>query len=293
MRGRIVKGIGGFYYIHSYTDNEIYQCKAKGIFRKEKISPVVGDEVEFEVTHEKDREGSIILIAPRKTFLERPCLSNITKAFIVISVAGPKPNLFLLDKYITFLEYKKIKINILINKIDLDKDNYGTKIKKIYENINYKVVLVSTINKSGIDGIKDLVKNEVVAFCGPSGVGKSSIVNLLLNKNYMETGNTSKKLGRGKHTTRYSEVIIFDEDSYIVDTPGFTSVLVPFINKNELSPLFRDINEFKGDCKYNYCSHIAEENCAVKEALEKGKIEKSRYDTYVKLYRELEKRRLY
>ena len=286
MTGKIIKGIAGFYYV-DIPDEGTFECKAKGIFRKNKIKPLVGDNVDIEVLDYREKTGNIIKIKKRKNELIRPAVANIDQTIIVFSVSVPKPNILLLDKFLVTNEKKGISSIICFNKTDSAGDKEINELCDIYRNTGYKVFRTSTVNMEGIDELKKNLYNKTSAFAGPSGVGKSSILNLLQNKVISETGEISKKTSNGKHTTRYSQLILFDNNSYIVDTPGFSSFELYKFNKDELKNYFIEFRKYEDNCKFQNCKHINEPECGVKMALNDKKISVSRYNNYCNIYNEI------
>ena len=283
MIGKIIKGIAGFYYVH-IVEFGIYECKAKGIFRKDNIKPLVGDEVEVEVLDESDKEGNIIKILPRRNILIRPAVANIDQALVLFAIADPKPHLNLLDRFLVTMEYQKIPTIICFNKLDLDDSIELERLSEVYKLTDYPTVFISVRDNTNIDEIKQLLKGKTTVVAGPSGSGKSSLINILQSDIKMEIGALSKKISRGKHTTRHSQLIAIDENSYIVDTPGFSSLYVENFERDELKNNFPDFVSYDEYCYFQGCIHIHEPNCGVKDAVEEGKISKSRYDNYVVLY---------
>lgn len=292
MKGKIMKGIAGFYYV-GVVESGIYECKAKGIFRKEKIKPLVGDDVEIEVLNEEEKLGNIVKILPRRSELIRPAVANIDQALVIFAAREPKPNLSLLDRFLVIMEKQDVPVIICFNKQDLCEEEELKYLKQIYENCGYPVVLASAKEAEGIEEIKKLLRGKTTTVAGPSGVGKSSLTNLLQNEVQMETGEISKKLGRGRHTTRHSQIIQIEKDTWIYDTPGFTSFYVEEIEKEELRFYFREFSEYEGTCRFQGCTHTHEPGCMVKSALEEGKISKERYENYLELYEELKEKRRY
>ena len=292
MIGKIMKGIAGFYYV-GVAESGVYECKAKGIFLKDKIKPLVGDDVEIEVLNEEEKLGNIVKILPRRSELIRPAVANIDQALVIFAAREPKPNLSLLDRFLVIMEKQDVPVIIGFNKQDLCDEEEVGRLKEIYEACGYPVVLASAKQGEGIEEIKSRLRGKTTTVAGPSGVGKSSLTNLLQNEVQMETGEISKKLGRGRHTTRHSQIIQIEEDTWLYDTPGFTSFYVEEIEKEELRFYFREFSKYEGTCRFQGCTHTHEPGCMVKNALEEGKISKERYENYLELYGELKEKRRY
>ena len=292
IQGKIVKGIAGFYYVH-VVESGVYECKAKGIFRKDGIKPLVGDNVEIEILDEKDMEGNITEILPRKNELIRPAVANIDQALVVFAAAKPKPHFQLLDRFLVMMESKEIPAILCFNKSDIVDDAEIASLKEIYENCGYPLLFTSAKEETNIYELKELLRGKTTAIAGPSGVGKSSLINQLQSGVKMETGSISRKIERGKHTTRHSELIVLEEGSYIMDTPGFSSLYVGDMEKEELKYCFPEFSAYEGKCRFNGCSHTHEPGCAVREAVEEGKIHRMRYEDYTFLYRELQEKKRY
>ena len=292
MQGKIIKGIAGFYYVH-VVESAVYECKAKGVFRKEKIKPLVGDNVEIEVLDEETKTGNIVKILPRKNELIRPAVANIDQALVVFAVVKPNPHFNLLDRFLVMMESKQIPVVLCFNKEDIAKEPQIEELKAVYENCGYPLIFVSAREIRNIEQVRTALKGKTTAIAGPSGVGKSSIINLLQPQANMETGEISDKIERGKHTTRHSELFSIDEDSYIMDTPGFSSLYVNDFEKEELKYYFPEFADYEGKCRFQGCVHVHEPDCAVKEAVEKGKIHKVRYQDYLEIYEEMKKKRRY
>ena len=292
MQGKIIKGIAGFYYVH-VAGSGVYECKAKGIFRKDGVKPLVGDDVEMEVTHEKDMEGNIMRILPRKNELVRPAVANIDQALVVFAVTKPKPHFNLLDRFLVMMETKEIPAILCFNKTDIAGDAEIAGLMAVYENCGYQLIFTSAKKEENIDRLKELLQGKTNAVAGPSGVGKSSLINRLQSGVKMETGSISRKIERGKHTTRHSELIMLGDESYIMDTPGFSSLYAGNMEKEDLKYCFPEFAPFEGKCRFNGCGHIHEPGCAVKQAADEGKIHRIRYEDYVMMYRELQERKRY
>ena len=292
MQGKIIKGIAGFYYVQ--TEDKLYECKAKGIFRKEKIKPLPGDNVEMSVVQDGEKPaGNVDAILPRQNVLIRPAVANVDQALVIFAAASPKPNLNLLDRFLISMEQQHIPVVICFNKADLSTEQELAQLEETYRGSGCEVHILSVAKKEGIEEIQSLLNGKTTVVAGPSGVGKSSLINLLQSEVKMETGSISKKIDRGKHTTRHSELIVIGEDSYIMDTPGFSSLYVNDFEKEDLKYYFPEFTPFEGQCKFNGCDHIHEPGCAVKEAVEEGKIHKIRYEDYTEMYRELKERKRY
>lgn len=283
MIGKIVKAISGFYYIE--YENKIYECRAKGILKKNNISPLVGDNAEFEEISADN--GNLITIVDRKNSLIRPPVANIDMVIIVVAATNPEPSLLFIDKQLVFLEKHNIPVTICLNKVDIGK---AEDIKRIYEKIGYDVILTSVKDKIGIDELKVSIKGKTVAFVGNSGVGKSSLTNRLVNEIIMEEGDLSK-IERGKQTTRHSELLKIEDDTYIIDTPGFSSFDLEDIEVNELASLFVEFNKHMPNCRYRDCRHVLEEECGVRRAVENEEIAKERFENFKIIYDEISRRR--
>lgn len=292
MQGKIIKGIAGFYYVN-VVEFGVYECKAKGIFRKEKQKPLVGDNVEIEVLDEETMTGNITALLPRKNELIRPAVANVDQALVVFAVTRPSPHFNLLDRFLVMMERQDIPVVLCFNKEDIAEDEQVEKLRSVYEGCGYPCVFTSALEERNIEKIKELLKGKTTVIAGPSGVGKSSLINILNPDAKMETGDISSKIERGKHTTRHSELFTIAQDSYIMDTPGFSSLYVNDFEKEDLKYYFREFEPYEGNCKFQGCSHIHEPGCGVKDAMETGKIPKSRYENYLELYRELEQKQRY
>ncbi|WP_238882547.1 ribosome small subunit-dependent GTPase A [Clostridium sp. YIM B02551] len=281
MKGIIIKGIGGFYYIK--TNEGIIECKARGKFRHNDLKPMVGDWVEIEVENNK---GVIEKIYDRTSELIRPTVANVTQAFVVFAVKNPDINYDLLNKFLLLCEYNNIKAIVCLNKSDLINGEEREYIKTKINNIGYEVIFIKAKFNEGISELNERLNDNVTVLCGPSGAGKSTLINVFSQETKMETGEVSEKIGRGKHTTRHSELLTI-ENGYVVDTPGFSTLDISFIEKEKLMYYFPDFEEYNDNCKFTGCLHHKEPNCAVKKALEEGKINEFRYDFYIKTLEEI------
>ena len=292
MQGKIIKGIAGFYYV-DVAESGVYECKAKGAFRNQKVKPLVGDNVRLEVLDEEQKKGNIEEILPRKNELIRPAVANIDQALVIFAAAKPKPNFNLLDRFLLLMQYQKVPAVVCFNKQDMVDAEELQLLKNTYESAGYQVIFTSAAKEEGIQAVRDLLKGKTTTVAGPSGVGKSSLINLLSPEAEMETGDISRKIERGKHTTRHSELFALDENTFICDTPGFSSIYLPEMEKEELGIYFPEIAEYEPFCRFQGCAHIHEPGCGVKEALEEKKISPIRYDNYKLLYEELKDKRRY
>ena len=286
INGKIIKGIGGFYYVD--TEKGLYECRARGIFRKNKITPLVGDRVSISVVDEENKKGVVEEIEERDTELVRPPIANVDKALIVFAIKNPSPNLSLLDRFIVLAEKENLEIVIVFTKVDLDANGeLLEELKSIYEVSGYKVISVSNKLKLNIDKIKEELKENTVVFAGPSGVGKSSLLNEV-DKNFeLKTGEVSDKIKRGKHTTRHAELLKLECGGMVADTPGFSSLTLDDIDESELKEYFIEFDKYD-ECRFgSRCIHENEPSCAVKEAVENGDISKKRYESYIQLLNEI------
>lgn len=288
INGTILKGIGGFYYVD--TESGLYECRARGIFRKEGIKPTVGDHVQITVLDEAHKKGSLDVILPRKNELIRPRVANVEQAVIVFAAKSPNMNLDLLDRFLLLVEEQNLDIVICINKIDKDKEKEYEEAARLYQAAGYSVICASATEGDGIEMLRKALEHKISVFAGPSGVGKSSLINGAFPELSLITGEISKKIERGKHTTRHAELIQISKNSYIVDSPGFTSLYLDHIPQENLQYYFREFLPFVHECHYTGCSHTHEPECAVKEQVGK-KISRIRYDRYVSFYTELENER--
>lgn len=290
MQGKIIRGIGGFYYVHA-EDGVVYECRAKGIFRKEKIKPLPGDNVEISPVQDEEKPaGNVDAILLRKNVLIRPAVANVDQALVVFAAASPKPNLNLLDRFLISMEQQRIPVVICFNKTDLISTEEEELLRDMYVH-SYPVQLISAANGEGIEDIQRLLDGKTTVVAGPSGVGKSSLTNVLQPHVQMEVGDISHKIERGRHTTRHTELICLREHTYFLDTPGFSSLYLNGIAQEDLWRYFPEFVPYEPYCRFKGCMHISEPDCAVKEALAEGKIPASRYENYVMLAEELKNAR--
>ena len=292
MQGKIVKGISGFYYVH-VVESGIYECKAKGIFRQQKMKPLVGDDVEIDIISEEKKTGNVAAILPRKNALIRPAVANVDQALLIFAAASPNPNFNLLDRFLVMMGRQDVPVILCFNKCDLITEEQKQEIEAIYKASGCKILFVSAKKELGLNALQEILEGKTTTVAGPSGVGKSSLINLLAPEACMETGEISKKIERGRHTTRHAELIQLKGDGYIMDTPGFSSLYLPEMEKEELQDCYPEFAAFEPYCRFQGCSHISEPDCGVKEALSEGKIHPVRYENYCQLYGEIKDRKKY
>lgn len=288
--GIIVKGIGGFYYVK--TEDRVIESRARGVFREDKITPLIGDRVRVRISDE-DQSGYVEEIYERTSQLTRPPVANITQAIIVMSIKEPDINTWLLDRFLMMAEYEDLYIVICLNKVDLDPEG-ALKLKEIYELAGYKVIETSIVSGKGIDELKSTLKDNISVFAGPSGAGKSSLLNMISPGFNLETGDVSNKTKRGKHTTRHVELMELNKNSFVLDSPGFSSLNVDFIEENnEIKHYFKEISKYGEGCRFKSCLHHTEPNCEVKKQVEEGNISKARYENYILFLQEIKNIRRY
>lgn len=290
-KGLIVSNVSNIYEVEDSKSSNIIKCIPRGKFKKDDIIPAVGDIVEFE--YQTQTDGIINEIHERKNYIKRPKMSNITQMIFVLSMKMPKPDLLLLDKQLAFAEYNNIKSTICLNKIDLEKDDIIDNIYNIYKKIGYTVIKTNAKSGEGIDEVRKCLKNNTTAFSGNSGVGKSTLINNIFKDTLTTEGEVSNKNKRGKNTTTAIKLYKIDNDSYIADTPGFSTFDIYEIKSEELCKYFIELAEYMQNCEFIGCTHIKEEKCGIKKAVQENKISKQRYDTYCKLYNELKEKELH
>lgn len=290
LEGRIIKGVGGIYSVK--TSEGVIKSRARGVFRVENLTPLIGDLVNIRISSE-DNMGYIFDIKPRNTELLRPPVANITQAIVVMSLKDPDINTWLLDKFLLMAEYEGLNTVIVFNKSDLDGEE-AERLRAIYDSAGYEVIIASINLDIGISSLKKHLKDNISVFAGPSGVGKSSLLNKIHKGFKLETGDISSKNKRGKHTTRHIELLELDDSSFVLDSPGFSSLNLDFIqNESEVRDYFKEIHEYGKDCKFLSCLHSKEPGCAVKEAMANNIIDKKRYDNYLLLLEEVKNIRRY
>ena len=296
MKGRIVKGIAGFYYVNTGSDF-VYECKAKGIFRKDGVKPLVGDDVDIEIIDEESGTGNITKILPRRNELIRPPVANVDQAVVLFAIVKPDPNYNVLDKFLIQMRRNNLPVVICFNKQDIASLEEQKELENAYEKCGYEVIFISVHEGVGIDKLCERLKGKTSVMAGPSGVGKSSLLNRLHPNADMETGELSKKIARGRNTTRHSEMFFISDlsdenvETYIFDTPGFTSLALKDVSAEELSYYYPEFEPFEPECRFRGCSHIAEPDCGVKNALARGEISEVRYQNYKIIYEELKNAR--
>lgn len=286
MIGKIIKGVSGFYFVN-VPGKGVYECRARGILRKEKIKPLIGDNVEMALIDEAKKVGNVEKILHRSCHLLRPAVANLDQTVIVFSVSQPEPNFHLLDSFLVMIEAKGIDAIICFNKTDLLPQKQINATTLQYKKIGYEVVFTSSVEGHGVSDLKTLLYGKTTVFAGPSGVGKSSILNLIQDEKVLETAAVSEKIGRGKHTTRHVELICFHDDSYVVDTPGFSSLDLEEMEAAQLKYYFNEFYTYEPHCKFIGCNHLNEPQCAVKDAVTNGDISQSRYLSYTQMLEDL------
>lgn len=292
MQGKIIKGIAGFYYVYAQNE-QTYECKAKGIFRNQNVKPLVGDNVELEILDETNCIGNIHSILPRKNSLIRPSVANVDQAIILFALKEPDPNLNLLDRFLIVMAQQNVPVSICFNKSDIAEESDIAKLKQLYESCGYPVCCISTYTKEGLNVMKEWLDGKTTVLAGPSGVGKSSLVNFIKPDAEMETGEISKKIKRGKHTTRHSEFFAVNADTFLLDTPGFSTIYLEDMTEEEVKDYFPEFEPYEKQCRFIGCAHIGEKECGVKDAVKQGKIPASRYENYKLLYQEQKDKKKY
>ena len=292
MKGKIIKGIAGFYYVH-VQGRGIFECKAKGIFRAKGIKPLVGDDVDMEILDEEAHEGNITEILPRRSTLLRPAVANADQAVIIFAAAQPAPNLGLLDRFLLIMQQQGMETIICFNKNDLVDEAATAWLRQVYAGSGCKVISISVSTGEGVDTFKALLAGKTTVMAGPSGVGKSSLTNAVYPDAEMATGRVSRKIQRGRHTTRHSELFAIGKDSYLMDTPGFSTLYLEGWDKEDLKYNFPEFDPYFEKCRFHGCNHMSEPDCAVKDAVDRGLISRERYESYRQIYESLAGQRRY
>lgn len=292
VEGKIIKGIAGFYYV--YVEGfGVVECKAKGLFRSRNIKPLPGDIAEVALTDENKKTGNIVEIRPRLNELVRPAVANVDQAMVVFAFSQPEPHLNLLDRFLIRMEKQEIPVIIVFNKKDLTEEDEAAHLRQIYEKSGYTVLEICAAQGIGTDEVRLLLDNKTTVLAGPSGVGKSTLVNLMQPDEKMETGAVSEKIKRGRHTTRHTSLLYVAENTYIIDTPGFSSLYIDDIEEGRLQEYYPEFSDYREKCRFAGCAHIKEPDCAVRDALKAGDIAPERYESYCRLYAEAASRKKY
>ena len=291
MRGRIIRGIAGFYYV--YSGGETYECKAAGIFRNRKVKPLVGDLVAFDLVSEKERTGQIRSIEERKNTLIRPAVSNVDQLFLLFSAVSPAPNYVELNRYLVTVGELELPVVLVVTKCDLADPETRSSVRKAFLHAPYDMYFVSSLTGEGAEELREALSCRTTVFSGPSGVGKSSLLNLLVGGEVMAVGDLSKKIERGRNTTRHAELFSIGKDSFVLDTPGFTAVDIDRLKPENLALSFGEMIPHLTKCRYPSCAHLKEPDCAVKQAVEAGEISRIRYESYAEMMRYLTQIRRY
>lgn len=286
MQGTIMKGIGGFYYV-DVPEHGLYECKAKGIFRNQKIKPLPGDYVTIDILDDEKKLGNISDISERKNELIRPAVANVDQALVVFAAAEPNPNFSLLDRFLLIMNQRQVNTIICFNKIDLINESMEERLKRTYGKSGCPVMFISTYERETVEPLRSMIQGKITVFAGPSGVGKSSLLNELIPDADARTGEISKKIKRGKHTTRHSELMKAGANTYLIDTPGFSTLYIDTFTKDELKNYYPEFAPYAEACRFLGCSHTHEPDCAVKQAVQEKKISKLRYKNYIEFYEEL------
>ncbi len=286
MQGKIIRGIAGFYYVET-EDGRIYECKARGIFRNQNIKPLTGDDVEIEPTDEEAGTGNMTKILPRRSELIRPPVANVDQALIIFAITYPDPNFNLLDRFLIMMRMQKLPVVICFNKQDIASAEMIEDLTRSYAECDCKVVFCSVAEGTGMEELRELLRGRTTVLAGPSGVGKSSLINALCPHAQMETGELSRKIARGRNTTRHSQVFCSEPGTYLMDTPGFTSLYLPDLTSDVLGRYYPEFDPYVDACRFRGCTHTVEPSCAVMSAVQDGAISGIRYDNYKLLFEEL------
>lgn len=289
--GIIIRGVGGNYYVD--TGNKLIECRARGLFRLKNIKPLVGDKVLIRLTEEDENQGYIEEIKERSNEMVRPPVANAEQLLIFFAVTNPEPSFLLLDKLLIAAETNKLKPIICFNKCDLADEKLKKEYENIFVNTDYRIIFTSKNEEDSLIEIKNILKDKLTVFSGPSGVGKSSIMNAVQPDFQLKTGEISDKLKRGKHTTRHAEIYKLDSGGYVVDTPGFSSFELEGIGEYDLKEYYPEIKKYDSGCRFADCLHYKEPNCVIKDAVNDGLISHTRYNNYLRLLEEIRKIKIY
>lgn len=292
MQGKIIRGIAGFYYVH-VPDLGVLECKAKGVFRNRKEKPLVGDNVEVDLLDPEKRIGNVEKILMRQNVLIRPAVANVDQAIVIFAVSYPKPNLNLLDRFLLMMKAQGIPVGICFNKMDTVEEDEVQEMILQYRQSGANIYLTSTYRGEGLDRLQEDLLDRTTVLAGPSGTGKSSVINAIFPEAQMETGQISEKIKRGKHTTRHSELFSLGGNTYLMDTPGFTSLSLPDLEKEDLRNYYEEFIPFQEQCRFLGCVHVHEPDCAVKEAVDRGEVPRNRYENYKMFFEELSHKKRY
>ncbi|MBP3728708.1 MAG: ribosome small subunit-dependent GTPase A [Lachnospiraceae bacterium] len=292
MQGKIIKGIGGFYYVHDGRET-VVECRARGNFRQQAVKPLVGDDVLIRLTDEDPGSGYIEQMLPRRNLLIRPAVANVDQALILISLEQPAFQPVLLDTFLIWMGWQEVPVIIGMNKADLGDKETEESIRRSYEGAGYRVCSFSAFTGQGLETLASMLRGSSTVLAGVSGVGKSTLLNRLLPEASMKTGALSRKLGRGRHTTRHSEIFCWDKDSYLCDTPGFSSLELPEMEAGQLETCYPEFEPYRAQCFFRDCLHFREKDCCVREAVQNGEIPRMRYENYCRFTEELKNRRKY
>ena len=284
MKGKIIKSIAGFYEVH--TGEDIYRCRARGVFRALGVKPLVGDD-----TVSVPMEGNVVRLFPRRNELVRPNVANVDQALLIFAITHPAPSYNMLDRFLITMNQKDLPAVLCFNKQDLATEEEIRELRETYESCGCKVLFVSVLTPETLGGLKEILAGKTTVLTGPSGVGKSTLINTICPGARMETGELSRKISRGKNTTRHVELLAGGDDTYLVDTPGFTSLYLMDMEAQDLRHYYPEFDEYEGKCRFDGCVHLREPGCAVRGALEEGKISRIRYKNYSELFEELKNRK--
>lgn len=287
MRGKIIRAVGGFYFVWCYEDSHIYQCRARGIFRKDSFKPLTGDDCSFRLTQAQDVEGYVETIGKRRNQLIRPPVANVDQALVVFALTSPEPNLSLLDRFLIEMRRQNIPSVICFNKKDLADEERILELAEVYSRCGCRVLTVSVLKQDGLEEVRNLMKGKTTVLAGPSGVGKSSLTNFLCPDARMEVGALSERTERGKQTTRHAELFAIGDNTFFLDTPGFSSLELRGLKREDVKDFFPEFSEHEPYCRFQGCMHIHEPECGIKDAVNEGQISRARYDSYLQLVQEL------